>query len=180
MTDRTHISSSVSELRELTPNSEANGLQTKYRLVVLLGSIALLFGVGRQLLALEPIIAGGLAVSIGIIGWFLPGEYAFASGHIGVGIALPSEPSVVILALLELSLWALLILESESWQSALRLGTLGSGIAGLLAVVGWAVLYQTASLWTVSLGSAAVIGLALYTVHRYEIVQLGLVAEAEQ
>lgn len=178
MTDRTHIPSSAALSHEFVHNGEPDGIQTKYRLVVLLGVVAVLSSVNVLLLALDPVIAGGLAVSIGVIGWLLPGEYAFAGGHLGVGVVFPAEPNAVALTLIELSLWMLLILESGSLQSALRLGMVGWGIACLLAVLAWATLYQAMSLWRVGLVSAGIIGFALYAVHRYEIVQLGLVEEA--
>ena len=158
---------------------ETPRLAPKYRLGIVLGITILLAGVSNRLLGLRLGTALGLAVSIGVMGWALPSEYAFVSGHLGVGVVLPPDPNLVALTLVEISLWMLLVLESESRHLAIRFGIFGVGIASLLSVFGWTLLSREPSLWNAGFIIVSVTAIALYGVHRYEIVRLGVVEEPE-
>lgn len=165
--------------RERRPNADSPRLPASHRLGGLLCVALALAGVSLLLLGLAPGVALGLGVGVGLVGWALPGEYAFASGHLGAAIVLPSDPGLVALCLLEISLWMLLVLESRSRRSALRLGAFGCGIATLSTVFGWTLLSREPSLWTAGLAIAGVTAAALYGVHRYELVRLGIATETE-
>lgn len=134
------------------------------------------------LTALATIAAGPLGVLAGLVTavtWYGLGvPYALAAGHVVLAAAFGGGVAPLEFLLVELGFLAVLLaalVDDAGPRGTVAVGTLSA--VGLVAV-GWAV-GQAAPLWLAAGTVCGAFALVAYGLHRYELVRLGLVPDAE-
>lgn len=119
----------------------------------------------------------GLLISVSVvIAWcLLSAPFAFAVGQLGFILLFPAGSSFSTLALTEAGLVSILL------GSALKLDGPGRAVTVIvlafigLGTIAWIGLESTDALWPAVLTVVLSTTIAVYSLHRYECVQLGLV-----
>lgn len=141
-----------------------------------IGGIGALIAASGLVTAVDS-LAIGIITGIALLGiWAVsPGIYAFAAGQLLFAVFAP-VPSGLLLVAIEGGLLILLVgSRPVSGQVAVVTGSSFVLLAGLV----WSLHGLFEGLWPAASGLVVIITLVAYSLHRYELVQLGLV-EAEQ
>lgn len=124
---------------------------------------------------------GGLLLAIGLtVGWYLlPVTYAIAGGSLLVLALAPTSLSDTQLVAVVASFLALLAVATPTDDRPIpALAALGLGAGGLLGAT-WVGLAVGDAVWAGALVLALAFAVASYGLHRYELVQLGLVEDTD-
>ena len=127
------------------------------------------------------LVSGPAGAVVGLFGaslWLFAPVTGFALAQLGVLLAIPGWPGLPTAVAVEGALAALLLAElvyesPDQWTVVAFLCT--AGVGGLVTL--WAT--TTVETWVVALGLVFVAALAAYGVHRYELLQMGRLAEVE-
>ena len=120
-------------------------------------------------------IVAGLAIALT---WALgPSMYAFAIGQLFAVAVLSGEARLVAIAVAEGGLLAMLAAPLTKTAESTR--TVATYAIATLALggIGWGVLRTGRPAWAAAVAITVVAALAAYSVHRYELVRLGLVTD---
>jgi len=120
----------------------------------------------------------GLVVGIGTVAvWYALGlPYAVAAGHVALIAVFLDGISSVDLALVEVAFMAPLLASIRRVSTPLQTGIVALAVGSLLGGTAWFVL-ASRSLWLAASAVVVLFMLVGYAVHRYELVQLGLVSD---
>lgn len=120
---------------------------------------------------------GGVLTALVWYGFGTP--YAIAAGHVVFLALVPDGLDRSSLVLVETAFLTMLLVAATRTSRPGRFAFVAvAGTAGL-AGTAWIAL-ETQPLWLATVALFAVIGLATYGLHRYELVRLGLVSEAAE
>ncbi|MXV61819.1 hypothetical protein GS429_07015 [Natronorubrum sp. JWXQ-INN-674] len=126
------------------------------------------------------VVVGVLGTVAGLataIAWYVLGTpYAVAAGHVVLATAFPNGIGLESFVLVELP-FVVFVLAPTIWGTdPLRDGAVGLASAVGLVGIGW-IVAQSQPLWLAAATVILVFALAAYTLHRYELVRLGLVPD---
>ncbi|WP_246988333.1 hypothetical protein [Halorientalis marina] len=124
-------------------------------------------------------LGGGVIGMVGVSLWLFAPVNAFVVAQLGVLLLLPGWPGLLTGVGVEAGL-AMLLFAEVVHEHGYR-WTLGVFVVLALLMGGGtlAALRSDATLWQVALGLAVTTALASYGLHRYELLQLGLLAETD-
>ncbi|MFB1066373.1 hypothetical protein [Natrinema sp. H-ect4] len=126
------------------------------------------------------IVAGPLGVLAGIataiVGYLLGPPYALAAGHVALVASIPGELTLLSIGLVEAAFMAVLLApirrSTRPVHIALVAITTGFALAGIVWLTS-----DSQPLWLAAMLVLTLIAIALYGLHRLELVKLGLVSD---
>ena len=136
------------------------------------------------------VLGVGLSIVIGPVGvviavvtaafWYVLGvPYALAAGHVALVAVMPGGLDPIAFVVAEAGFGALLATVAVRSTSPGRVIAVGLGSAVLAGVTIWIVLgAASTSVWIAAAAVCLVLATAGYVLHRYELVQLGLISES--
>jgi hypothetical protein len=102
----------------------------------------------------------------------LPAPYVVVLGHLALLVFTSEPPDVVQLGLVETGFAGILVGASPSSTEQRRLAGWLFPTGGAVGALGWIMLRRADALWLTTLVVAAVVVLAAYALHRYELARL--------
>lgn len=138
------------------------------------------FGALAVLTGALSLVAGPIGTVAGLataVTWHVLGlPSAIAVGHLVLAMAFPTGIDPGAFVVVELAFVVVLLAALVPNRASLRDGVVALGSAVALVGLAW-IVTQSQPLWVAAGALLAGFGLAAYTLHRYELVRLGLVPD---
>ncbi|MCU4741566.1 hypothetical protein OB955_10750 [Halobacteria archaeon AArc-m2/3/4] len=134
--------------------------------------------------SVDPIALVGLGGVLTALVWYIFGTpYAIAVGHVVLMALFPDGIDPLSFVLAETVFLAMLLVAAIRTSRPIRFASVAIVATLVLAGTAWVTLEtqtQTQPLWVAAVALVGVGCLAVYGLHRYELVRLGLVSEAAE